>query len=182
MAPRIAVVQGADSESIQKLLASTVADWRAAGIRVAGVTAEVHGLPDRTCSAGLLRDIGSGHQFPIYLETAPLGTSCHLDARGVEAACASVIAQIATSDLVVLSKFGKLEAMRQGLFPAFAAAIAAGRPVITTVSAKHRDAWQAFAPDTACLDADKPALTEWWRRCLAHEASQAIAEPALFTR
>src|SRR3546814_859793 len=156
MARRIAVVRGADSESIQRLFAETVADWRATGIRVAGVTAEAHGLPDRTCSAGVLRDIGSGNQFPIYLETTPQGTSCHLDAEGVEAACASVIDQIASADLVVLSKFGKLEAMRQGLFPAFEAAIAAGRPLMTTVSGKHRDAWEAFAPDATYLEADQP--------------------------
>ena len=164
MVSRIAVVQGADSESIQKLLAAVVADWRVGGIRVTGVTAEAHGLPDRTCSAGLLRGIGSGDQFPIYLETAPPGTSCHLDAQGVEAACASIIDQIANSDLVVLSKFGKLEAMRKGLFPAFEAAIAAGRPVMTAVSAKHRSAWQAFAPNATYLEADKSALTDWWSR------------------
>lgn len=162
MKRRIAVVQGVDSESIQRLLAAAVADWCAAGTKVAGVTSETHGLPDRTCSAGVLRDIGSGDQFPIYLGTLPQGTSCHLDAKGVEAACASVIDQIADSDLVVLSKFGKLEAMRQGLFPAFEAAIAAGRPVMTTVSGKHRDAWEAYAPDATYLEASKKALSDWW--------------------
>lgn len=161
---RIAVVQGANSEGVQRLLAEIAAEWRATGIRIAGVTAEAHGLPDRTCSAGILRDINSGDKFPIYLETAPLGTSCHLDAQGVEAACASLIDQISNSDLVVLSKFGKLEAMGKGLFPAFEAAIAAGRPVMTTVSAKHRSAWQAFIPDATYLDADKANLKEWWFR------------------
>ncbi len=164
LASRIAVVQGADSESIQKLLAATVADWRAHGIRAAGVTALARGLPDRTCNAGILRDISSNDQFPIYLETAPPGTSCHLDAKGVEAACASIIDQIARCDVVVLSKFGKLEAMRQGLFPAFQAAVAAGKPVVTTVAHKHRDAWAAFAPDATYLEANKSALSDWWRR------------------
>lgn len=161
---RIAVVQGADGPAIQALLAAAVDEWRAAGARVAGVIAEAHDLPDRSCSAGVLRDIGSGDRYAIYLETAPVDTSCHLDAGGVEAACASVVGQIAGCDLVVLSKFGKLEAMRQGLFPAFAAAVAAGRPVVTTVSSRHRDAWRAFAPDAAYLEADGPALAQWWAR------------------
>lgn len=161
-ARRIAVIQGADSDSMQKLLAAAAEDWRAAGIRVAGVTAQAHGLPDRTCTAGILRNIRSGDHFSIHLGAPPPGTSCHLDAGGVDAACASVIDQIASSDLVVLSKFGKLEAMRKGLFPAFAAAIAAGRPVVTTVSGKHRDAWEAFAPDATYLAASRPALSDWW--------------------
>ncbi len=160
---QVAVVQSTDGDNIQRLFAAVAADCRSAGMRVAGVIAEAHGLPDRTCSAGILRDIASGAQYPIYLAIAPTGTSCHLDARGVEAACASVLGQVQGSDLVVLSKFGKLEAMHEGLFPAFEAAIAAGKPVLTTVSSKHREVWQAFAPDPVLIDADQAALTEWWR-------------------
>lgn len=115
------------------------------------------------CSAGILRDIASGARHSIYLAVAPTGTSCHLDARGVEAACSSVLGQVQGGDLVVLSKFGKLEALHEGLFPAFEAAIAAGKPVLTTVSSRHREAWQAFAPDAVPIDADKAALTAWWR-------------------
>lgn len=161
-APHIAVVEGADSTSIQALLAAAAAEWSATEVKVAGVTAEAHGLPDRSCSAGLLRDVASGARFPIYLETAPRGTSCHLDAAGVEAACAAILRQIETSDLVILSKFGKLEAMGQGLFPAFEAAVAAGKPLLTSVSAKHREAWQAFAPDARLLEAERAALAGWW--------------------
>jgi hypothetical protein len=160
---RIATVVGADSAAIQALLATAAAQWRAAGVKVAGVTAETHGLPDRTCSAGLLRDVVSGTPFPIYLEIPPSDTSCHLDADGVEAACAATRALIPASDLVVLSKFGKLEAMQRGLLPAFEAAMAAGKPVLTTVSEKHRAAWHAFAPDAVLVAADSAAIETWWR-------------------
>jgi hypothetical protein len=130
---------------------------------IAGVIGEAHGLPGRTCSAGILRDIVSGQPYPIYLETAPSHTSCHLDAAGVESACAEILDQVSMSDLVVLSKFGKLEAMGLGLANAFAAAIAAGKPVLTTVSDRHREAWAAFAPDAIYLIADEAALQAWWR-------------------
>ena len=166
MAPasgRIATVVGDDGVAIQALLATAAAGWRAAGVKVVGVVAEAHGLPERSCTAGVLRDVVSGASYPIYLETVPSHTSCHLDANGIEAACASVLDQLAASDVVVLSKFGKLEAMRQGLAPAFDAAIAAGKPVLTTVSEKHRDAWRAFAPDAAALAADGAAIGSWWR-------------------
>jgi nucleoside-triphosphatase THEP1 len=162
-ADRIATVVGADGAATQALLAAAAAGWRAAGVKVVGVTAETHGLPDRICSAGFLRDIASGKSYPIYLETAPRDTSCHLDAAGVDAACAAIRTLIQASDLVVLSKFGKLEAMRRGLAPAFEAATAAGKPILTTVSEKHREAWRAFAPSAVDLAADDAAIQGWWR-------------------
>lgn len=161
-ASRIATVIGADSATTQALLATMAAGWRASGTRVVGVIAESHGLSDRTCGAGILRDIASGKPHRIYLETAPSHTSCHLDAAGVEAACAEIRDQILTSDLVILSKFGKLEAMRAGLADAFEAAVTAGKPILTTVSDKHRTAWEAFAPDAISLSADETALRTWW--------------------
>lgn len=160
---RIATVAGANSMTVQALFAEAVAAWRASGARVVGMISEAHGLPDRTCSAGLLRDIVSGKTYSMYLETPPSDTSCHLDSAGVESACAAVLDQISASDLVVLSKFGKLEAMNSGLAPAFDAALAAGKPVLTTVSDKHLKAWRAFAPDALTIAADKAAIDAWWR-------------------
>ncbi|HEX7006001.1 MAG TPA: DUF2478 domain-containing protein [Alphaproteobacteria bacterium] len=159
----IAVVQGADGDTIQKLLAAVAANCRSAGTKVVGVVAEAHGLADLTCSAGFLRDIASGRRYPIYLDSARSEASCHLDAGGVATACSALLDQVPDGDLVVLSKFGKLEAAGQGLFPAFEAAAAAGKPVLTSVSSKHRDAWRAFAPDADFIQADEAALTEWWR-------------------
>ncbi len=159
---RIAAVVRTDDESAQALIAATVAEWRAGGAKVVGVIAEPHGLPGRTCRAGTLRDITSSRTYRMYLETAPSHTSCHLDAEGVQAACRGLLEQIAMSDLVVLSKFGKLEAAGGGLAPAFEAAMSAGKPVLTTVSEKHRDAWHAFARDAIDLNAEPRALRAWW--------------------
>jgi nucleoside-triphosphatase THEP1 len=166
MVPRvgkIAAVLADDGTSTQGLLAAMVADWRDSGAKIAGVIGELHGLPDRTCGAGLLRDIASGKPYRIYLETLSPQTSCHLDAAGVASACRAVLEQISMSDLVVLNKFGKLEGMGEGLAPAFELAISAGKPVLTTVSERYLDAWRTFAPDTSFLSADKAALQNWWR-------------------
>lgn len=161
-ANRIAAVVRSDDETAQALIAAAVAEWRDAGARVVGVLAEPHGLPDRTCRAGSLRDIASGESYQIYLETAPSHTSCHLDADGVQAACRGILDQIGDGDLVVISKFGKLEATRGGLVPALEAAVGAGKPVLTTVSERHREAWHAFAPDATEVAADPAAIRAWW--------------------
>jgi hypothetical protein len=80
VAGKIAALVG-DSAATQTLLAEMVADWRAKGASVAGVTAETHGLPDRVCGAGFLRDIASGTPYRIYADAAPGShAACHLDA------------------------------------------------------------------------------------------------------
>jgi len=60
-------------------------------------------------------------------------------------------------------KFGKLETKRAGLASAFEAAITAGKPVLTTVSDGHYDAWRALAPNAISLPADVAAIHAWWR-------------------
>jgi nucleoside-triphosphatase THEP1 len=160
---RVAAVVGADSVTTQALLVAMVTDWGTLGAKVAGVIDEPHGPSDRSCTAGVLRDIVSGKLYKIHLETPPDHTSCDIDTEGVESACMAVINDVLASDLVVRSKFGKLEAMGRGLAAAFEAAIAAEKPVVTTVSDRHRDAWQAFAPDAILLPADEAAIQDWWR-------------------
>jgi len=159
---RIAAVTGGRSATAQPLLARLIAEWRTEGATIAGVIAEPHGPLDRTCTAGVLRDINSGLPYQIHLEEPPAGASCDIDAAGVESACAAVLENLATSDLVVLSKFGKLETMRGGLTEAFEAAIAAGKPILTTVSERHLDALLALAPDSTLLPADEAAIRAWW--------------------
>lgn len=160
--PRIAAIAADDDRvDAQALLAAAAEAAHAMGIKVAGVIAEHHGLPDRSCAAGILRDIASGHRHTIYLPTAPAGTSCHLDSSGVEAACAEVLDLIPGADLVILSKFGKLEAAGSGLFRAFEAAIAAGTPLLTSVSGRHNAALGEQVPEAACLDGDEDAVLRW---------------------
>jgi len=159
----IARVDGTDSATVQRLFAQAVARWRAAGVRVVGLVEETRGVPGQICNAGTLRDVVSGRPYSIYLDVPPPDRSCHIDAKGAESAGAAVLDDIETCDVVVLSKFGKLEAGHGGLIGVFEAAISLGKPVLTTVSERHRAAWEAFAPDAAVLPPTVGALDAWWR-------------------
>ena len=169
----IAVIANREGVDCPSLLYRAAADCRAAGLAVAGILAE-NGEAEGPCSAAYVRDIASGRRYSIHLDTPPAGKTCHLDAEGMEDACAGVLGQIASADVVVLSKFGKLEATGQGLWPAFTAAVAADRPLLTTVSARHRQAWERFAPAATWLDADAPSIRRWWQAA----APQARPHPA----
>lgn len=157
-----AVIANREGQDSQSLLIDAAEDWRAAGINVVGVLAQDNDT-EGPCSAGYLRDIASGQRYSVHLDTPPAGKTCHLDAQGMDDACAGLIGQIALADIVILSKFGKLEAARQGLWPAFRAAVATGKPLLTTVSPRHADAWARFVPDAALLDADSLSIRRWWQ-------------------
>jgi len=161
---KVAVVQGVSSSSVQDLFRSLVQRWRSTA-RIVGLIEEHHGLPDRKCSAGYLRSIRSGVLYPIFQDLGPGAEACHLDGAGAITATEAVEQDIAAGcDLVLLSKFGKLEAGRQGLAGAFTASIGAGVPVLTSVSPAFEKAWSSFAaPLFVTLPADIARIDAWWR-------------------
>jgi nucleoside-triphosphatase THEP1 len=159
---RIAAVRGSDCATVQALFQHMVEHWRAFGVQIVGLIEKMHGLAGRTCNAGVLHDIATGSPYPIFREAVLRSDACHIDVTGAEIASKAVLPQIGTCDLVILSKFGKLEAAKRGLIGAFEAAMRLGKPVLTTVLDRHLQAWREFAPDASALEARPDALTEWW--------------------
>lgn len=164
----IAAITGAPGAEIRHLLANLVAEWRGR-FRVCGLLAEDHGLAGRACSAGYLRSIVDGSLHPIFQDLGAGSEACHLDGTGAVAAVAALRRDIAAGcDLVVLSKFGHLEADGEGLCDAFVAALEAGRPVLTSVSPAFMEAWRDFAaPLCTFLPADAARIRAWWEATAA---------------
>lgn len=167
----IAVVEGAPSAVVQGLFRELVDRWEAS-TRIAGVIEEGHGLADRACSAGRLRSIRDRSLHPIFQDLGPGSEACHLDGAGAMSASEVIRRDIAAGcDLVILSKFGKLEAARAGLSPAFIAAMQVKVPILTTVSPAFYAAWAQFAsPLFVLLPAEMAPIETWWndvRRGLA---------------
>jgi hypothetical protein len=161
---RIAVVQGASNATIQEIFHSLADRWGRSA-RLAGVLAETHGLAERACSAGFLRSIRTGERFAIFQDLGPGSTACHLDGVAMLPATEAVRRDIAAGcDLVLLNKFGKLEAANSGLADAFRAALAADIPVLTSVSPAQAAAWAKFAtPQFVVLPAEPTAIDAWWQ-------------------
>ena len=161
---KIAVVQGAPSAEVQVLFQSLVDRWRPS-MRLAGVVAEDHGLPGRACTAGYLVNVASGERFPIFQDLGAGSKDCHLSGVGGLSAAQAVRRDIeAGCELVLLSKFGRLERDGGGLREAFVAAIEAGVPVLTSVSTTFVPAWQSFAaPWSTTVPADADSIEAWWQ-------------------
>ena len=162
---RIGVVQGAATAVVQDLL-RCFAERLEGDVRLAGVIEAPAPPAEGPCVGGDLRCLGDGRRFPLMQDLGPAaGGACRLDAEGVVSAATAVQQGIAAGcDLVILNKFGKIEAARSGLAPAFASAIEAGLPILTSVSPKLSEAWDRFAaPLYIVLPPEAEALEAWWR-------------------
>jgi hypothetical protein len=170
----IAVVQGADGAVIQRLLGDVAAaPWCPSG--VAGII-ELPKSDDPGCGRAMLRNIRSGATFSLFQDLGAGSTACALDPGGVTEACAAVCRDIAAGcDLVLLSKFGKLEAETGGgLLAAFVAAIEADVPVLTAVSPYNMDRWDTFAaPFYEVIGASQAEIAAWWAAQRPAAASSA---------
>ena len=169
----IAAIQGGSSAAIQALLCA-FADAARRHARVAGVVErQASGSEDpELCS------LGDSRRFPIFQDLGPSSMACSLDSAGIVTACEAVLADVAAGcDLLVLSKFGKLEAERSGLAAAFAAGVEAQVPILTSVAPKFDAEWQAFAsPLFEIIPPHLPAVEDWWRRARARAVREASPE------
>lgn len=154
----IAVIQGGSSATIQQLLDEFASSLRPV-VRVAGL------IEEGPKAVAQLRSLGDGRRYPLFQDLGPSSTACSLDGGSVVMACEAVRRDIAAGcDLVVLSKFGKLEAERSGLAEAFAAAVEAQVPILTSLAPKFDAQWTAFAaPMFEMLSPEAAAIERWWR-------------------
>jgi nucleoside-triphosphatase THEP1 len=169
---RIAAVQGSPSLLIQNTLLAFAQHLREKGLRVAGVI-EISPCSDEgRCKTLSVQDLTSGASYPITQKLGAGSEACNLDPSGLALACGAIEDAIQKGvDVVVLSKFGKLEAARSGLCDAFRAAMMADIPVVTAVSPPVAEEWDLFAGDLSeFVDAHMPSLTAWW------EAQHMVAD------
>ena len=161
---QIVAVGGAQGAEKRGVIGRFVERRRSEGLRLVGVV-EAHEPGAGACGALSLTDLATGARIKISQNLGPGSTACNLDPGGVALACAAVQGALrAGADLVVLSKFGKLEAGGGGLRDAFRAALEGGVPVVTTLHPVLRDEWALFAGELAEEIAPEfSALEGWWR-------------------
>ncbi len=162
--PRIAALRGAPSWAMQTLLDEFAQRRARAGLRIAGVVEDSDCAHDGACKRFRVRDLRSGETIPISQDLGRGSTACNLDPAALIKACGCIESAISDgADLVVLSKFGKLEAARSGLADAFRAAIEADIPVLTVVSPAAAEEWERFAaPLFQFIEGSPEALEFWW--------------------
>jgi Protein of unknown function (DUF2478) len=164
-AARIAAIQGAPNPVIQDAMWRFARRWSDRGVIIAGLIEAVDPAPAPSRRATSLKNLCTGETYRLFQDLGPLASACHLDGSGIMAACVTICREIERGcDLVVLNKFGQLEALRTGLTDAFAMAVEHDIPILTAVSPTYNAAWEAFSsPLGITLPAVDAALDNWWQ-------------------
>lgn len=147
------------------LLADFAALQQAQSVAVAGLLQEGSKSAGDAPDAITLADLNTGERFAIMLSEACAG-SCAVDPSAVAAASAVLRRAIAgRSSLILVNKFGPLEAEGGGLADEMLQAMAAELPLLTTVSVNRLESWLRFTGGMCeLLPPDPAALSAWWER------------------
>lgn len=131
---------------------------------LAGQGVRVRGLIQRHEPDMHLVDVHSGQAFVITQNLGEHSESCRIDPAGfAEASQVLRGAAAAAAELVVVNRFGKLEAAGGGLLDEMLALMADGVPVLTCVNTEQLPAWREKTGDAGdLLAADMDALRRWW--------------------
>lgn len=140
-----------------EVLVAFAGELAAAGVKV-------RGLIQRHDPDMQLVDVQSGRRYAITQDLGALSDACRIDPAGF--AEASVVLRRALAEgaeLVVVNRYGKLEAAGGGLADEMLAVMAEGVPVLTCVGPDQVESWRAFTGDCGVLlPPALDALRQWW--------------------
>ncbi len=151
-------------DAVDLLMCDVARAMSAGGVKLAGaVQWNVERVGRSRCDM-TLEDLATGQRIDAS-DINRAATACRLDPWALEDAAGLVASSIGPGvGLVILNRFGKQEVAGQGFRSAIEAAIANDLPVLLSVNANYREAFDAFCGGEAVvLPADIDAVTAWCR-------------------
>lgn len=143
-----------------------VSQCRARSLALAGVLQyPAFAGADPSCDV-VLEDIVSGHRTPLFDDRGPGARGCRLDIAALLEAVMEIERSFEINpSLLVLNKFGKVEAEGGGMCGVIAKALERGIPVVIGVPARNLEAWRGFADEFSTeLPADTDQIERWLTR------------------
>lgn len=125
------------------------------------------------CAIRTVVDLEDGTPYPISQNLGKQSTACSLD-PGALLVAGSVLRRAAQSaaDLVIVNRFGVLEAEGGGFSAEILELITKGYAVLTVVSEPNLDAWRAFTGGLATeLPPDSTAINAWFEQVQSERCS-----------
>ena len=163
--PLIAALVYADGVYPERVIARAVEDLRNRGIALAGTLQRAADeMADRHPCDLLIEDLATGEVTAIAEHRGKEARGCRLDVGLLTELSEAVLASLRSEEprLLVINKFGKIEADGGGLRQALAEAAALGIPVLVGVPMRNLDRWRAFAGLFAVeLPVDDAAVAGW---------------------
>lgn len=160
----IAAITPQGNEDVDQLLSDFADALIQQGYRVRGLVQQR--CPAESNCKFSLRDLSTGHIYPISQHLGSHSTACVVDTAAIADACA-VMRQIAETDadLAIFNRFSGLEAEGGGFAAEMLDLMAMGIPVLTIVQPRHLTIWRHFTGGLASeLPAQRDALDSWFQR------------------
>ncbi len=159
----VAVIYRPEND-IDRALAAFATSLRRDGHRIGGIVQRNRRGDCGPANLMEVIDLLTERTIPICQNLGSGSKACKLDQAGLADAGQAVRRAITEKvDLVIINKFGKTEAEGRGLRAEIADAIAAGLPVLTSVSGRLYPAWVAFTGGFGTtLYCDSDVVADWW--------------------
>jgi nucleoside-triphosphatase THEP1 len=154
------------------VLKQVVDRCRAGGLRLAGVVQHRSREAGHRCDM-LLEDLATGRQASIFSGRGRGARGCQMD----DDALLQVVSRIERGlqenpELLILNKFGKVEAEGAGMRDLIVQAVSMGIPVIVGVPARNLHAWKEFAGEMSTELHDSRDIDGWLARTVGGEPSR----------
>ena len=170
----IAALVYADGVYPDRAITRAIEPLRERGIALAGaLQLESTDLPGRHPCDMLLQNLSSGEVTAIAEHRGSEARGCRLDVGLLTDLAEAVAFSLYNEEprLLVVNKFGKIEADGGGLRGAIAEAVDLGIPVLVGVPARNLDRWRAFVGPLAVELPVEPSVIADWLESLGLPAS-----------
>lgn len=173
MFTQIAYVSETGRGASDAVLAQVVALLAAEGVRMAGTVQSNTERPDRAHCDMDVQVLPDGPWFRISQDLGNQSKGCRLDPGALEQAVMAATPRLDGAEVLVINKFGKLEAEGRGFCALIAEALSRGMTVLVGVNGLNRPAFETFAGGMAeSVGNDPRQIADWIlarRRQLAAE-------------
>ena len=162
-ASNILAVVYTDGLAADKYLAGWGYALRAAGLSVAGlVQLNTFERDPGKCDMAV-EELFSGTVLQLSEDRGKGSSGCRLDRSILTQAAGLLLSALEQRpDILVLNKFGKVEAEGEGLRDALAKAVELGVPIVVGVPFRNLDQWRLFVGDMAEeYPVDSPCIRDW---------------------
>jgi nucleoside-triphosphatase THEP1 len=143
--PILAIVYS-DGLAADRIISDLGYKIRDAGIAVAGIVQHNKFIRDRTRCDMEVEELASGIVLQISEDRGKEARGCRMD-RGALLEAAGLLSSSLESepDLLIINKFGKLEAEGRGLRETLSDAVQLGVPIVVGVPYRNIEQWRGFA-------------------------------------
>jgi len=143
--PILAIVYS-DGLAADRIISDLGYKIRDAGIAVAGIVQHNKFIRDRTRCDMEVEELASGIVLQISEDRGKEARGCRMDRGALLEAAGLLSASLESEpDILIINKFGKLEAEGRGLRETLSDAVQLGVPIVVGVPYRNIEQWRAFA-------------------------------------